>query len=388
MFDTLLAKGFTIFAQVMVKIQPIWDKYKALISLVVGILIGWFIIGWGIAPVEWMNATPGHLREDYKSAYIAYAAQEFYSTGDLSLLQSRLGLDLPKSKAIPWVAEDGLFEADVTTAAEKVPSYRLESYAAAISSVQQIVMQGQAFPAAEAEAETMPPAETDAEASTTGATPLATLLRIAAIGAVALLVIGAAGVIWYRLSGRSRAASAPQGQVPATTPSDVVTAEPGTGVGAADLPVKSFNTPYVLGDDYFDPSFSIEIGNDFMGECGIGISETIGAGDPKKVTAFEAWLFDKSDIRTVTKVLASDYAYSDPDLRAKLEPKGEIVLLSPGQEITLETSALRVKARIRELEYAQGASLPPTSFVQKVNFEIQAWVKQGDEIGDPTEDYL
>jgi hypothetical protein len=55
-------------------------------------------------------------------------------------------------------------------------------------------------------------------------------------------------------------------------------------------------------------------------------------------------------------------------------------MLSPGQEITLETSALRVKARIRELEYAQGASLPPTSFVQKVNFEIQAWVKQGDEL--------
>jgi len=373
MFDTLLAKGFTIFAQVMVKFQPIWDKYKALICLVAGILIGWFVIGWGIAPVEWTNATPGHLREDYKSAYLAYASQEFYSTGDLSLLQGRLGLDLPKSKLIPWLAEEGLLQEDIATAITKAPDYRLNSYTSALNGIQQIVLQEQGLPIPEE----VPEAETGAEESATGATPLAKLLRIGAIGAVALLVLGAAGVAWYLLVGR-RSTSSDQGPATATAP-DVAAAEPGLAVTGADLPVKSFNSPYVLGDDYFDPSFSIEIGSDFMGECGIGISETIGAGDPKKVTAFEAWLFDKSDIRTVTKVLASQYAYSDPDLRAKLEPKGDIVLLSPGQEIVLETSALRVKARIKELEYAQGASLPPTSFVQKVSFEVQAWVKQGDE---------
>jgi len=376
MFDTLLAKGFTIFAQVMVKGQPIWDKYKALISLVAGVLIGWLVIGWGIAPVEWTNATPGHLREDYKSAYIAYASQEFYSTGDLSLLQSRLGLDLPKSKMIPWLAEEDLLQEDITTAITKAADYRLDSYTSALNGVQQIVVQEQGLPIPEEMAE----AETGTEESATEVTPLAKLLRIAAIGAVALLVLGAAGVAWYLLVGRNRTSGA-EGPAMATAP-EVTTTEPGVAVAGADLPVKSFNTPYVLGDDYFDPSFSIEIGSDFMGECGIGVSETIGAGDPKKVTAFEAWLFDKSDIRTVTKVLATQYAYSDPDLRAKLEPKGDIVLLSPGQEIVLETSALRVKARIKELEYAQGASLPPTSFVQKVRFEVQAWVKQGDEINN------
>ncbi len=160
----------------------------------------------------------------------------------------------------------------------------------------------------------------------------------------------------------------------------------GVPTAEGDRPVKSFSTPYVLGDDYFDPSFSIEIGADFLGECGIGISETLGAGDPKKVTAFEAWLFDKSDIRTVTKVLASEFAFNDPDLRAKLAPKGEVVMMRPGEEIVLETSVLRIKARIRDLEYAQGASLPPNSFVQKVNFELQSWVKQGDEVGTYLED--
>lgn len=374
MFDTLLAKGFTLFAQIMVKIQPIWDKYKVLISLAVGILIGWFVIGWGIAPVEWTNATPGHLREDYKSAYLAFAAQEFYTTGDLALLENRLGLDLAKSKTIPWLAEDDLLQVDLSTAMMKASSYRLEGYGSALGGVHQIVSQGGLPIPDEAQ---LPGAEADAEtgdaAPGTDATPLSKVLRIVAIVAGVLLVVGAGGVGWYLLKGRS--------QVRADAAEARAGGAAGVSAGVAvggELPVKSFSTPYVLGDDYFDPSFSIEVGSDFMGECGIGISETIGAGDPKKVTAFEAWLFDKSDIRTVTKVLASQYAYSDSDLRAKLEPKGDIVLLSPGQEITLETTALRVKVHIKEAEYAQGASLPPTSFVQKVNFEIQAWVKQAD----------
>jgi hypothetical protein len=375
MFDTLLAKGFTVFAQLMVKIQPIWDKYKVLISLVVGILIGWFIIGWGLAPVEWTNATPGHLREDYKSAYLAYASQEYHSTGDLALLESRLGLDLSATRTVPWLAEEGLLQQDLETAINKAPQYRLENFLAPLSRVQQI--------AATEEGITAPVTApgTEAEDVEVIATPLARLLRIIAIAAIVLLVIGAAGVIWYLLTSRQG------GKVPAreeTREPDMAIPEPGLGIEEGQEPVKSFSTPYVLGDDYFDPSFSIEIGNEFLGECGIGISETIGAGDPKKVTAFEAWLFDKSDIRTVTKVLASQYAFNDPDLQSKLEPKGEIVMLSEGQEIILETSVLRVKALVKELEYAQGASLPPNSFLQKVNFEIQSWVKQGDEL---EEDY-
>jgi len=376
MFDSLLAKGFTLFAQVMVKIQPIWDKYKALISFAVGILIGWFLIGWTIAPVQWYNLTPGNLREDYKSAYLAYAAQEFYSTGDIGLLENRLGLDLPKSKTIPWLAQEDLLQADLSTAMQKSSTYRLDGYGSALGGVQQIVAQG-GLPISDVSEASAPVADAETDPESTSATPLSKLLRIVAIGAAVLLVVGAAGVGWYLLKGRSQAGA----EGGAAVAGDVAGIDAGVAVGG-ELPVKSFSTPYVLGDDYFDPSFSIEVGSDFMGECGIGISETIGAGDPKKVTAFEAWLFDKSDIRTVTKVLASQYAYSDPDLRAKLEPKGDIILLSPGQEITLETSALRVKVHIKEAEYAQGASLPPTSFVQKVNFEIQAWVKQTDDTED------
>ena len=375
MFDTLLAKVFTLFAQVMVKLQPIWDKHKALICLVVGILIGWFALGWGLFPVEWTNATPAHLREDWRSAYLGTSADEFYRTGDLTLLQRRLGLDLPKSKHVPWLAEGSLLQSDLELAVEKAGPYGVQEYVPALTGLQQIMAQN---PGALMPAEALPSEEGAAM------TPLAGVLRIVGILAVVMLVLGALGVGWYTIAGRRRDRMTADREVGGAVSDGGLMWESDTALIEGERPVKSFNTPYVLGDDYFDPSFSIEIGTDFLGECGIGISETLGAGDPKKVTAFEAWLFDKSDIRTVTKVLASEFAFNDADLRSKLEPKGEVVLMRPGEELILETSVLRIKARIKELQYAQGASLPPNSFVQKVSFELQSWVKQGDgllEIG-------
>lgn len=371
MFDTLLAKVFTLFAQVMVKFQPVWDKYKLFIVFLVGVLIGWFALGWGLFPIEWTDATPGHLRADYRAAYLAFSAEEFYRTRDKSLLQTRLGLDLPKSKHIPWLADEAMLQEDLKMAVNEAEQFHLQDYVTALNGLQQ---------ASSLDPTLLSPSGVEQaaiaiEGETPTVTPLARALRIAVIAALVLIVSGGAGLGIYLLTRR-------QGSAPVTRTQPAETGGPeATMVGAYDVgtetrPVKSFATPYIFGDDYFDPSFSIEIDNDFLGECGIGISEILGAGDPKKVTAFEAWLFDKSDIRTVTKYLATEHAYNDPDLRAKLDAKGEVLLLTPGNEIVLETNGLRVKVRISDLEYGEAPTMPPNSFVQKVNFELEAWVKQ------------
>ena len=81
-------------------------------------------------------------------------------------------------------------------------------------------------------------------------------------------------------------------------------------------PITQTMTTYVLGDDLYDESFSIDTGGgEFLGEYGVGVSETIGVGEPKKVAALEIWLFDKNDIKTATKVLMSEHAYNDPNIR-------------------------------------------------------------------------
>jgi hypothetical protein len=138
-------------------------------------------------------------------------------------------------------------------------------------------------------------------------------------------------------------------------------------------------TTYVLGDDHYDPSFSIELeSGEFMGECGVGISETIGAGEPDRVTALEAWLFDKNDIRTVTKVLMSKYAFNDEALRTKLAPKGEPILVREGEDLILETKMLRLRVHVVEVLYGK-VDLPPDSFFERLTLELVAWVKPGAE---------
>jgi hypothetical protein len=136
-----------------------------------------------------------------------------------------------------------------------------------------------------------------------------------------------------------------------------------------------FMTTYMMGDDLFDDSFSIDSPTgDFLGECGIGISESIGVGEPKQVAAFEVWLFDKNDIQTVTKVLMSEHAYSDNTLRERLEKKGEPFLAEPGAEMILETATLRLVARVVDMAYGSSAT-PQRSFFERLTLELAIWQK-------------
>ena len=368
MIDTILATAFTIFAQVMVKVQPIWDRFKVLISIALGVAIG-LVIGWGILPVKWTNATAGHLREDYRAYYLATVAEEYVQTNDMATVANRLGLDLDinnrQKRNIPWLKNPKTLDKQLTGAVANAQKYNLNAN-------KTIALQrlSQDMPQIRNMLKQAQPKK-------------ANTLQALGIIVGGLVVVGLiVTAIWFLLM-RNRKAAEPESETytPVGEEEELTYEE----LGGATPPVKSFTTTYVLGDDYFDPSFSIEIGPDFLGECGIGISETIGAGDPKKVTAFEGWLFDKSDIRTVTTVLASEYAVGEADLRAKLEPKGNIEQISAGQEITLETTALRVQVRIKELEHAQG-NLPTHSYIQKATFELRAWVKATDEKSEPAAD--
>lgn len=138
-----------------------------------------------------------------------------------------------------------------------------------------------------------------------------------------------------------------------------------------------FVASYTLGNDNYDTSFSLETGRqEFLGECGMGISETVGEGKPDKVTAFDLWLFDKADVRTVTQILMSEHAFNDQGLRAKLAAKGELVPVEKGKTITIETQSLRLNAQIIELVYATSPNYPPNSHFQKLTVEIVPSLKE------------
>jgi hypothetical protein len=147
------------------------------------------------------------------------------------------------------------------------------------------------------------------------------------------------------------------------------------GAQGQEAPIAQFMSTYMLGDDLYDDSFSIDSPTgEFLGECGVGISDTIGVGDPKKVTAFEVWLFDKNDIQTVTKVLMSEHAYNDPTIRQRLASKGEPVLIGPDKKVLLETATLTLEARVVDMNYGSGA-LPQNSFFERLTLELAVWPK-------------
>jgi len=141
-------------------------------------------------------------------------------------------------------------------------------------------------------------------------------------------------------------------------------------------PITQNMTTYILGDDLYDESFSIDTqAGEFMGEYGVGVSEAIGVGEPKKVTALEIWLFDKNDIKTATKVLMSHHAFNDSTIRSRLEPKGELVVVAPQGQILLETATLQLLATVVDLEYGHGP-LPDNSYFERITLELAIWPKQ------------
>jgi len=138
--------------------------------------------------------------------------------------------------------------------------------------------------------------------------------------------------------------------------------------------VARYLTTYSVGDDLYDDSFSIDSpSGEFLGECGVGISNTVGAGDPKKVNALDVWLFDKNDIQTMTHVYLTDAAVTDASVRRILEGKGELHLIRNHARSVLRTATLEMRVEVVDFEYLQDPGLSYHSAVGKITYAIDVF---------------
>ncbi|MGC9359436.1 MAG: hypothetical protein ACP5G7_03550 [Anaerolineae bacterium] len=130
-----------------------------------------------------------------------------------------------------------------------------------------------------------------------------------------------------------------------------------------------FQAVYEQDLDEFDCSFTIEDADGtFLGECGVGVRDLLDVEGEQLVDAFEIWLFDKADIRTVSAVVASEYAYEDEVLYNRLSSKGELVVAEDDLMLTLETQSLALTATITGYAYGDGG---PTVTSHFVRFEVE-----------------
>ena len=132
----------------------------------------------------------------------------------------------------------------------------------------------------------------------------------------------------------------------------------------------------------YDDSFNIETdAGMYYGEAGATGAETVGEGG---TTAIEVWMFDKDEFaNTPTAVLASPYAFNDPGIKSRLEPKGDVVEMKPGAQIVLETAALYVEATVKSVNYDESAEAPQ-SVITNSTIEVIAWSKAGAPGGGGT----
>jgi hypothetical protein len=315
------------------------------VAFVLGLFVGLVVLGWWLTPVEYINTDFKKLSAANQSKYVKLVADAYAGTGAGNVDKAKAAL--AELGDPPGALQTALGDSTGTDS----QAVNLLSAATGI------------VPAAPAQQ---------------GGGLLQTLVPLCAT--VIFLAVAVGGAFFFlRMRGggapaapkaAGRTSGASYSTAPSTTiPPSEMTFAPG------EEPVSTFKTTYMLGNDLFDESFSVDDqSGDFLGECGVGISETIGVGDPKKVTAFEVWLFDKNDIRTVTRVLMSEHAFRDEALKSKLSAKGEPALARTGEVVKMETATLKVEARIVDMQYGSGP-LPPNSFFQQITLEIAAWKK-------------
>src|SRR4030067_2091684 len=53
-----------------------------IVSLVVGMILGLVVLGWWLWPVEWTQATPAQLSQEWKTEFIRMAVAGFSQNGD------------------------------------------------------------------------------------------------------------------------------------------------------------------------------------------------------------------------------------------------------------------------------------------------------------------
>ncbi len=254
------------------KIKTYLKDYRITIpvGVVLGLILG-LIIGWGIWPVQWTDLAPYHLRPDLREDYLRMSIYASTTTND------------PTIATKAWSELEDTAE-DTLAAVRANPKYLSFDQISTFSTVVGATA-GEVTPTLEV--------ATPEEEGEDGGGPNWLLL-----GGLCLLFLVLAAAAVYFLVVRGRALTGDRAEVLERedvsmnrlgwkkTTSLLICQKNSVNVfNQASKPylVAQFMTTYMVGEDLYDDSFSVEAPNgEFLGECGVGISETVGVGEPKR----------------------------------------------------------------------------------------------------------
>lgn len=373
-----------------------------LAGVIIGLVLG-LIVGWVLWPVSWTNASSANLRPEMQQTVMSNAILSYTLTND-------------QGKALQVYQDFGSQAATVLDAVRSNPGLlnteQISRFAAAVS-------------APAASTNPLPATNTTAGVN---ANPLPISKKnTGTLGLVllAILVGGAVAVYWFFFRGHDAKVNPQMSMVTKASPANLqqstkptpgplkpaMTSQSGSQQRRIEVPavmnqanqaagqvikeapvtvpavthpvmvpsgkpIAQFLTTYMYGDDLYDESFIFDASNGaFLGECGVSFSDIVGTGEPKKISAFEIWLFDKNDVQTVTNVLMCQHAFNDLFMRENLEKKGDSVLAEVEKHFAIETASLVLEGHVVDLTYGELLQTPQ-SYFQRITLELAVYEKK------------
>jgi hypothetical protein len=392
--------------------RPPW--FWPLVAFLVGLLVGWLVIGWALWPVTWKNTLPPDLRPAERQAYLAMVAESLAASGDAALAQDRLA-----SWPAGQLASD-LAQLQTRLAAEDpIQAQQVEALASTLG-----------LPAAGLPASAQPSTGGSLlagfqwrTACTAGLWLLLVLMGVAAIAilyrrwrasqvrepAPAIRPAPGEQYAWTEADGRTPAEIAQQSKStwPAVDvqggsssrsslppwdqrqegPADeedltpphrtvyqpvepldrgdaaafvgAAAAAATTGRATASVPsgaltkVSEVRALYQMGEADYDEAFDVKDSSGaYIGECGVALVDPIGRGHDQ-AAALQVWLWDKSDPDTKVKVLMGEGTYRDTALRDQLAKDHPSMAVKPGAAFELDSYNLLLRGTVEKLDYAE-----------------------------------
>ncbi len=385
-----------------------WSLVTALLAgLVIGLCAGVYVYYAWVPPEQVLRDSPpynlavGKEFPQYREVYVARVANRFYAMGaNQAALQEAYDLlgvttgDVTLEKAYDMVAlANEVARKDI----QRDPALRRfnENDQIAMTALEQALKTALDNGQGPKPEDIKPGAPAQARTQSRVVGGIALLLVMALAGGLVFVVDQAVGTVVKSSSERqtdagpsTQAVNAPSfdaGRVteqgapnapplspftpgPITAPAPTVVAAPFSEPLLASFPPCT----YVHGDDQFDEDFAINGSmGELIGECGASIADRLGLDTPARVSALAVWVFDKNDFQSTTKVLMSEYAYKEPNIRSKLTARGEPVLAQNNGVIEVLTSTLRVHVQVTGLQYNLDGN-PPNSYFDRVtlNFTV------------------
>lgn len=324
----------------------------AAVGLIVGLLLGWFVLGWWLAPVQWVDARPSDLHPEWQTHYVAMVVDSYLLTGDAQAARQRLDTFDDETLESVFGEVEARFEQRGATrqarAAQQLAD-QLGISPTAPEAATAAVAEGTPTPPPEA---TSPP-DGGILGSLTASETTRTVLQVCGLALLVIVLIlgGVWAFVWYQrrsLEFEGVEQMAAESRRPRAEP------EPGSMSLGERVAIQ-----YQGEEPGYEQAVRIYHGDDIVATCSLEGMTTLSS-DGNVVACRVRFTEQQTEgFSPVTCVFASRQVYGNEAERTALQdPKvpthrpAEVVLAEAGQTVHLEQETLGMTLRVMDVENA------------------------------------